>query len=51
VGINILTAQGPIPTTTGGWGLRNPRPEEPDPTQYLFIASHKGVGWAKFWRQ
>jgi hypothetical protein len=49
VGINSLRT-GPIPTTPGGWGLRNPELKGPGHSQYLLVAVHKGGRWAEIGR-
>ena len=41
---------GPIPTASGGWGLRNPKPKEPGQRSDDVLASRAGVRWAKFGR-
>jgi hypothetical protein len=41
---------GPIPTTPGGWGLRNPGPKGPGQRSALLFASPHGVGLAEVGR-
>src|SRR5260370_39687083 len=46
MGINYLRT-GPIPTTPGGWGLRNPEPKGPGQRRILFSQSRRAVAGRK----
>ena len=43
-----IAALGPVPTIPGGWGLRNPKPKEPDQRSILFSQSRRAGGWQKW---
>ena len=42
-----IPALGPAPTIPGGWGLRNPKPKEPDQRSVLFSQARAAGDWPK----
>ena len=47
VGINFLRTD-PVPSTPGGWGLRNPESIGPGQRSECFLAIQHGVGLTEF---
>ena len=47
MGINYLRT-GPILTTPGGWGLRNPEPKGPGQRRLFFSQCRTAVAWRKW---
>jgi hypothetical protein len=43
-----ISALGPVPTIPGGWGLRNPKPKEPDQRSIFFSQAREAGGWPKW---
>jgi hypothetical protein len=40
-----ISALGPVPTIPGGWGLRNPKPKEPDQRSIFFSQVRAAGDW------
>ena len=40
-----IAALGPVPTIPGGWGLRNPKPKEPDQRSIFFSQARAAGDW------
>ena len=43
-----VAALGPVPTIPGGWGLRNPKPKEPDQSSIFLSQLRAAGGWQKW---
>lgn len=43
-----ISALGPAPTIPGGWGLRNPKPKEPDQRSVFFSQVREAGDWPKW---
>src|ERR1700730_13388727 len=48
--MKTVTATGPILTTPGGWGLRNPEPKGPGQRRFLLSQSSRAVAGRKLGR-